>query len=177
MFAIVLATLGWGTFFAAAVFSSLYGGTRHMKGYEWIPGILIVPLAWLGFCRWPPTSVGQGAVLSSPDERAANDSAINLRIGYIVLTVMTGIIMGGIFITVGWFVPPEVVKHHDEEARGLHTSPSPTPAPSKSDPADPATGTMLAVHLVLLLGTIVCQWLAVTSPSPTQEDDLPIDQL
>ena len=175
MLAIVLATLGWGMFGAAAVFSSLYSGTRHMKGYEWVPGLFIVPLAWFGFCRWPATSVGQGAVFSSPDERAANDSAINLRIGYIVLTVMTGVIMGGIFITVGWFVPPETVNHQD--ARSLHTSPSPSPAPSNPDPADPATGTMLVVHLALLAGTVVCQWLAVTTPSPTQHDDLSIDQL
>lgn len=174
---VVFAMLGWGVFFAAAVFSSLYPDTRHMQGYEWIPGILIVPLAWVGFCRWPATSVGQGAVFSSPDERQANEGAINLRIGYIIIMVMAGVIMAGIFIVVGWFVPPNLVSD-SVETRRLHVSPSPAPThASSNDVADPVTGTLLAVHIALLVGTVVFQWLAVTTPSPTEHDDLPMDQL
>lgn len=175
--ALVCASLGWGLFFVAVVFSSLYSDSRKMQGYEWIPGVFLVPLAWLGFCRWPHTSVGQGTVFSSAEERSANDTAINLRIGYIITMVMTALIMGGIFIVVGWFIPPETVKHVEQEVRGLHTSPSPTPTPKNPDPADPVTGTFLAGHMALLVMAIALQWLAVTTPAPTEVDDLPIDNL
>ena len=177
--ALVSAALGWGMFFVAVVFSSLYSGTRKMQGYEWIPGLFIVPLAWLGFVRWPATSIGQGALYSSADERAVNETAVGIRVCYIVLMVMTGIIMGGIFVTVGWFIPPETVvaSHNQQDVRHLHTSPSPTPAPSEPAPADPVTGTMLLAHLAFLVGTVIFQYLAVTTPSPTEHDDLPMDQL
>jgi len=180
--ALLSAALGWGMFAVAVVFSTLYSDSQRMRGFEWVPGFLIVPLAWIGFLRWPPSGVGQGVVFSSADERSVNDTAINLRIGYIILMVMAGIIMGGIFVTVEWFVPPASVSTSSSSSlpttgRGLHISPSPQPTPpdAANVQGDPITGTILLVHYALLALTIFFQYMAVTAPTPHEDEDEAIE--
>jgi hypothetical protein len=157
--ALLAALLGWALFGAAAVVASVYTVSHAFRGYEWTGGFLMT-LALFGFCAWP-TLVRPG--LSSPDERSAARIAVNLRIGCVLLLLVAGAATGAMIAAVEWFVPPTCVQRNQQETRGFHTSPSPSPAPKHTCETDPVTGTLLLAQLALLGVAAGCMWLASTA--------------
>jgi hypothetical protein len=170
--ALIAACAGWAVFIVAAVFSSIYSDAHPMRGYEWLPGFAIVPIALLAFVRMP--SLYQ-ARLAAPDERDIHNTAINVRIGLVLLPTFGGVVGGIIMTAVGWFAPPACYAHHtssSQAARWFHSSPSPsaTPAPARCAP-DPTTGSLLLAQLALLVVAVMFMWLSVTAPRGDDDDE------
>lgn len=164
--------VGWTLFFVAVVTSSVYTRTHPMRGYEWLPGIVVAPLTLFAFCYMPRMD---GWHLAGPDERSVHETAINLRIGLVILLVTLGVAGGLILVVIEWMVPPPhchsgAAASADAVAvAALHSSPSPSAAPSTSSGhscgTDTLTGTLLCSHYLALACSVLFGWLAAVTPS------------
>lgn len=157
---VVTLVLAWALFGAAAVVASVYTASHPFRGYEWVGGFLMT-LSLIGFCAMP---VLNRPGLSDPAERSAHRVAVNIRTLFIVLLAGSGFITGAMTAVVEWYAPPSCVSRSNsaqQQARGFHTSPSPSTAPTKSGcGSDPLVGTMLIGQLALLCVAVACMWLS-----------------
>lgn len=172
--AMLALAIAWSLFFVAVVSSSVYTKSHPMRGYEWIPGAAIV-LTLLAFCHMPSMP---GWHLASPDERAVHETAINIRVGLVILVVVVSTAVGFVLVFVEWMVPPNC--HHRDDATPagtalLHSSPSPSVAPTTSNgnhcKTDEFTGTIMLAHYFALVCSIVFTWLSVATPPPSDPED------
>lgn len=171
--------IGWTLFFVAVVTSSVYTRTHPMRGYEWLPGIVVAPLTLFAFCYMPRMD---GWHLAGPDERSVHETAINLRIGLVILLVTLGVAGGLILVVIEWMVPPPHCHSGAAAADAasavvvaLHSSPSPSVAPSTSNGhscgTDTLTGTLLCSHYLALACSVLFGWLAAVTPSSAALSD------
>lgn len=160
--ATVMATvLAWTVFGLAVVAASLYTASHAFRGFEWVGGFLMT-LSLVGFCAMPHLD---RADLSSPEERSSHRTAVQIRIVFIVAGASVGFAVGAITTFVEWFAPPKcytrTAPSSGNQARGFHTTPSPSAAPhANSCGTDPVAGTLLLVQLALHWVAILCAWLA-----------------
>lgn len=180
-----LATVfGWGLFFGAAMHASLYTQSHAMRGWEWLPGFAIVPVALVALCLLPDTPY---VFMLFGDNRASYEREINTRLGWVVFFVGGGLIAGSMLTYVEWIAPPPQLKPiaptptpSAEPMAKLHVSPSPSPAPREwvATPRDTTVGYMLLTHYALLSVSLLLFWkYAVTPPprgplDPAPEDDV-----
>mgnify|MGYP007016034212 FL=1 len=155
---VVAVVAAWTVFGLAAVAASLYTSSHAFRGYEWVGGFLMT-LSLVGFCAMPTL---HRLDLSSPEERSAHRTAVNLRIVFVVGFASLGFAVGAITTFVEWFAPPACfTRKNTERERGFHTSPSPSAPPAATScGTDPIAGALMFVSLALLWVAIATMWLS-----------------
>lgn len=143
---------GWGLFAWAAAYSVRHHTPIH--GYEWVPGFLVMPLAWV--CV---SGIRRGAGWGEA-ERTASENEHFLRMLGASLLVGGAIIMVVVTVPFAWF---ELLALGPEEVAmaALHSSsPSPSVAPSGSSKsaARRDVGIFLLAHFVALCFSLVAYW-------------------
>jgi hypothetical protein len=170
--AVLCTVLAWTVFGLAAVAASLYTASHAFRGFEWVGGFLMT-LSLVGFCAMPRLDRPD---LSSPEERGAHRTAVHLRVVFIVVGASLGFAIGAVTAFVEWFAPPKCFTRTNasgQSARGFHTSPSPSAAPTThSCGTDPIAGALILGELALHWLAIACAWL---SSEASRRADLPED--
>lgn len=158
---------GWGLFAWAAIEASRRG--TAMRGWEWVPGFLLCPLAWICITGIRP---GRG---SDAGERDATETEMCTRLGAVSMLVGAAWVTTCIAVPLQWLqqeaaagplVAATMFARLVEE-RGLHSSASATvsasAAPVHRDrqavkDADRIVGVVLFVHLMVLTLSIFAYW-------------------
>lgn len=167
--AIVLAVGGWGAFAGAIIHSSAYTVSHPMRGFEWVWGVFIVPVAYLGLCYMPRPRT---RVFASPEEMASYDNEVNCRLVWVLLFTLGGVVATIINAVLEWIAPPG---HTDDTLAAFaltHVSPTPSFAPTHHSPVpDYITGSLMCAQSVLLAGSVACAWVFVRTPTQADRSD------
>jgi hypothetical protein len=174
---IACAVFGWGFFLVAAIRSSVYTESHAMRGYEWIGGVFIAPLALLTLCYMPRMSAGR---LADPEMWAVHDRAMNCRITITVTLTLMGFVISLVTTWIDWFAPPH---HHAAAAvapsiRTAHTSATPTPSMAPiidggggRNATDITTGVLMLCHLMSLCSSVLFGWLFTVAPTASEQQE------
>lgn len=164
--------LGWGFFGAAAMTSSLYTVSHPMRGFEFVPGVIMM-LGLLGVVLFPRRD--------HFEEYSAFMCAVNACLVWLLVWGIAGF-LGGLGMIIGeWMVPPnhwtrprpeaipaaaavvvvaETGDRQPQRRRGLFSSPTPTPTKTPSVSPRPRR---VSVHTQsdFLTGGLLCGQLAM----------------
>jgi hypothetical protein len=159
--ALAASLVGWGLFAFAAVYS-----VHHhvaMRGYEWVWGFLIMPMAWV--CV---SGIRRGSGFSDA-ERIATENERFIRMIVATILVGGGIVGALIAVPYAWLLTDAAVAAPLlalARAPELLHSPQPQPTPSASAPPSAGhhsqerttVGVMLLFHLVVLCVGLLAYW-------------------
>lgn len=161
--AVMCCLAGWAVFVSNAVYTSVYAHSHGMRGYEWLPLFAIWPFTMIFYLRWPRLGTSHSHGTADPD---VYEGQVTTRLILIGIFVCVGLATGIPLAIVEWFAPKSrwVVA---SGARGLFTTPSPTPAPRRVElpgVPDPTAGILSLVSLGLLTMGVYLWWLYATEP-------------